>query len=115
MNWTVHINIVRVAKGGKMTHYVLKRPVPKSMPKKEREMLIDVLRNIQHTARMENAHFYVFDKDGDEKMKEIRSVSKIWRESYIISPLERLIYRYETGKPEEQFYLSRSQLDQPQP
>lgn len=70
--------------------------VPKSMPKSEMEMMVKLLREIRDNAKMENAHFFPFDKDGNTKMEEIREVSDLWRRTWLIAPLTDLINRYES-------------------
>lgn len=76
----------------------MNHPVPKSMPKKEMAWLLRELREIRRTATMENASFYVFDKDEPAKMEQIRELTRSWRNSWLIGPLDRLIERYETRK-----------------
>lgn len=78
-----------------MHHYIKNNPAPKSMPRKEMEALLSVLKEIRQTAQMDNANFFVFDEKSAEKMDEIRELSHVWRTSWIISPLDVLIKRYE--------------------
>lgn len=59
------------------------------------EALLSVLKEIRDTAKMENANFFVFDEKSAEKMDEVRELSHVWRTSWIISPLNVLIERYE--------------------
>ena len=69
--------------------------LPTSMPKKEARMLAVFLKEIRNTSTMKNASFYTYDADRDEKTEEIRRATKLWRESWIIAPLDDLIKRYE--------------------
>jgi hypothetical protein len=72
-----------------------KNPVPKGMNRRELKRLIAVLREIRKVATMDNANFFVFDEKSKEKMNEIKALSHVWRTSWIISPLDLLIDRYE--------------------
>lgn len=64
--------------------YMKTHPVPKTMPKRERAELVLALERIRDIATMETAAL-------DPEIKEI---TRLWRESWIIEPLERLIERY---------------------
>lgn len=72
-----------------------KKP-PKTMPKKETEALLRELREIRQVATMETANFFPFVEDSEEKMNELRALTRVWRQSWIIEPLDRLIERYES-------------------
>lgn len=74
-------------------HYRLHRQVPKSMPKGEREMLLSELEELRRVATMESANF-----GSDETTESIKRQTDLWRNSWLIAPLERLIKRYETGE-----------------
>lgn len=78
-----------------MHWYIKDNPVPKSMPRKEMEALLSTLKEIRRVAEMKDANFFVFDDKSKEKMDEIRELSHVWRTSWIISPLDVLIERYE--------------------
>lgn len=74
-------------------HRQMRRDVPKTMPKSEMEMLLSELKELRRTAGMGNASF-----GSQETTDEIRQKTEVWRGSWIIDPLSRLIKRYETGK-----------------
>ncbi len=74
-------------------HYYSHRNVPKSMPKKEREMLLSELKELRRVATMETANF-----GSQGSTENIKRQTKVWRGSWLIAPLDRLIERYETGK-----------------
>ena len=74
-------------------HRQIYKDVPKTMPKSEREMLLSELKELRRTASMEMAHF-----GNDETTESIRCQTKIWRDTWLIGPLEMLIKRYETGE-----------------
>ena len=65
------------------------------MPRKEAEALLENLKDIRRYATMENADFFVFDKESELKMAEIRKLTHVWRTSWILAPLDFLIERYE--------------------
>jgi len=83
-----------------MHWYMNRNKVPKTMPKKEMEALLSGLKELRSSATFESANFFVFDEDSDAKMKEVREVTRIYRQSWLIEPLDRLIKRY--SKPEEE-------------
>ena len=68
---------------------------PKSMPRKETKKLLSILKEIRRTATMERANFFVFDDESESKMLEIKKLTHVWRTSWILSPLDYLIERYE--------------------
>lgn len=80
-----------------MHYHLINNPVPKSMPRKEMEALLSTLKEIRRTAEMKDANFFAFDERSKEKMNEIRELSHVWRTSWIISPLDVLIERYENA------------------
>ena len=82
-------------KDKKMHWYMRKHPTPPRMPKRETEALLSILRDMRRVATMEDTNFFVFDEDSDEKMAEIRELTRLWRQSYLLSPLDFLISRYE--------------------
>jgi len=59
-------------------------PVPKSMPKKETERLLSILVGVRNSATMASAAF-------PDNLKE---ETRLWRDSWIISPLDAIIDRY---------------------
>lgn len=63
------------------------------MPVNELEFLIEELKRVRDTATMDRANFDPFDHGKLTAM--IRKVTKVWRETWIVYPLEGLIYRYE--------------------
>ena len=69
-----------------MTHY-LRRPVPRSMPVREMEMLLAVLKDIRRVATKKNPYF----------PDDVKSTTTLWREAWPIAPLDELIERYEGG------------------
>lgn len=78
-----------------MHRYIKDNECPKSMPRKEAEALLITLKEIREVATMKNASFFAFDENSKEKMDEIRELSHVWRTSWILSPLDVLIARYE--------------------
>lgn len=79
-----------------MKHWYLnERKVPKSMPKKETEALVEELKELRRVATFESAGFFIFEDDAEERNNEIREITKLYRESWLIRPLDELIERYE--------------------
>lgn len=74
-------------------HWQSFNDVPKTMPKKELEMLLSELKELRQTATMESAHF-----GSQEITEDIKRKTETWRNSWIIGSLDRLIKRYETGE-----------------
>ena len=76
-----------------MGYYRFSRRVPATMPKRETAMLVSLLKEIRETATMKTANFYVFDPDSDQKMDELRKLTRVWRRSWLIAPLDDIIER----------------------
>lgn len=74
------------------------RVTPK-MPKRETEALISELKEIARVAKMETANFGGMG-GGSDPTDFIRERTRLWRNSWIISPLEALIERYEQALKE---------------
>jgi len=72
--------------------------LPKGMPKKEREALLTELRQLLSCAKMENANFNSLfdDVEFDPKNPDayIKEKTRLFRDSYLVYPLEELIERY---------------------
>ena len=78
-----------------MNYYMRDNKVAKAMPKQELLALLAELKDIRRTATMEHASFFAVDPSESNKMNNLREVTRIWRESWLIGPLDRLIARYE--------------------
>ena len=63
------------------------KEVPKTMPKREMELLIQSLKRIRLSATMKAADF------PNEWKQEMR----LWRETWLLAPLDDLIERYEAA------------------
>lgn len=69
------------------------------MPIRETDKLIRVLTDIRDTTTMKTARF---GSIGDEtKTQEIEELTRLWRNTWIIGPLEELIERYENAIKEQ--------------
>ena len=76
-----------------MHWYMERHKQPPKMPKQETRALLSELRELHRTATMESANF---DGSNREHRTEfIREKTQLWRETWLISPLEKLIERYE--------------------
>lgn len=72
-------------------------PVPASMPLKEAKRIRQCLIQLRDTATMETANFSRPDLKGSVEMdKAIKDMTKLWRESWLIDPLNAMIERYES-------------------
>ena len=76
-----------------MHWYMERHKQPPKMPKQETEALLSELRELHRTATMENADFGRGNKENPTGF--IKERTQLWRKSWLISPLEKLIERYE--------------------
>lgn len=81
-----------------MNSYMRYSKAPKTMPKKEASALLEELRELLSIAKMEHANFnsiceeIKFDpKNPDAYIKE---KTRLYRDSYLVYPIEQLIKRY---------------------
>lgn len=79
-----------------MQPYMRNHPTPK-MPVKETMALIRELAEIRDTATMETAQLFGFDPDRQAKNAELRERTRIWRQTWLIRPLNEMIKRYEAA------------------
>lgn len=68
-----------------MKHYGYLQPLTKTMPRKEARLLVSLLRELRETATMKNADF----------PQELKDKTRLWRNTWLVSPLDDLIERYE--------------------
>lgn len=61
----------------------------KTLGRKDAERLYYVLKEVRRTSTMEGASFDGIH--GGNKTKEIKEATELWRQSWIISPLSRVI------------------------
>ncbi|MBI5933300.1 MAG: hypothetical protein HY867_06295 [Chloroflexi bacterium] len=64
--------------------YTFRNPVPSTMPIREAEMLVEKLKELRKTATM----------DSTLCTEEVKRDLKVWRETWLIAPLDDLIERY---------------------
>jgi hypothetical protein len=76
-----------------MHWYMEKHKQPPKMPKQETEALLSELRELHKDAMMKNANFSRGSKENPTKF--IKERTHLWRRTWLIIPLERLIERYE--------------------
>jgi len=69
--------------------------IPPAMPKRETSELVLALKEILDNAKMTNASFFTFDQDGGKKNEELKETTRLYRQAYLIAPLEILIKRYD--------------------
>jgi len=84
-----------------MNHYMHNNPVPKSFPKREREALLSELRRLLSVAEMKHTDFGRIGSPEENPTEFIRERTRLWRESWLIDPLEYLIKRYEKEQDDE--------------
>lgn len=58
--------------------------------------VLRLLREARESATMKNASFGGFGKEGEKKTKEIKEETRLYRQSWIISPLDRVINQLES-------------------
>ena len=86
-----------------MHWYMENNKLPKGFPVREREALLSELRELLRIARMESANFdnhplgreIAFDPQ--KPTEYVREITRLWRNSWLVHPLEKLIARYEAG------------------
>lgn len=88
--------------------YMQRNPPPRGMPKREVRALIEELKELLDVAEMKSANFdSPFDSpltnsvpiDPQRPTEFIRDRTRIWRQSWLIRPLQALIDRYEATLP----------------
>ncbi|MFA5132977.1 MAG: hypothetical protein WC444_06650 [Candidatus Paceibacterota bacterium] len=50
-----------------------------------------LIKDARESATFERAHFYVFDRNGDKKNTELKERTKLYRDAWIISRLDRAL------------------------
>lgn len=77
-----------------MNYHMRNNPVPK-MPKRETEALLQTLKEMLSDAKMEDASFGW--KDENDPTEMIKETTKLYRDTYLVDPIEFLIARYESA------------------
>lgn len=75
-----------------MTYY-MNNNKPPQMPQRELRSLLIILRNVLRAAKMEDASFGMIGSDNDPT-EFIKERTRVYRQSWIVAPLEELIERY---------------------
>lgn len=81
-----------------MNNYKFDFPLPKSMPKTEREQLVMILKRLKEHAELTNANFghAMIHISGERTITEyVKETTRLYRASWLIHPIQELIDRYE--------------------